>query len=340
MDYRIDISRLAREIQNRGWKKIGLQFPEGIKPYGVRIQKALRDRIGENEAEFILSGGACYGACDVADEELAQAGAEGMIHVGHSEIPAIMGKYRIPVIFEPAYSTKDIIPVVRKAVDAGFLSGKVSLSTTVQHLHLLPEVKKFLEEMGIDSEIGKGGKRLSSPGQVLGCNFSAPLSVKDADTHLFIGEGLFHALGIRLASGVRVVAADPFTMEVRDMEVEGEKVMRQRFMAVHALKSATQIGVVLSTLKGQERGSYASALIRLGRKHGKEMIMIVTRHLSPSSLQNIGIKVIVSTACPRVALDDYSLYLEHGITLSTPIEFLISLGIMDWEKYIFDSIEG
>ena len=354
MDYSIDVLRVVREIRARGWKRVGLQFPEGLKPYAFQVVEALKKELGgkfedesnegeslENEdIEFMVSGEACYGACDLSDAGVAEAGADGMIHFGHSEIPALRGKYHIPVIFEPALSLRDIMPVVEKALNTGLLKGKVSLSTTIQHIHLLPEVEEFLNKEGIEAEIGKGGRRLAFPGQVLGCSFSAPLSVKDADTHLFIGEGTFHALGIRLAAGKRVVAADPYTMQVRTLEEERERVLRQRFAAVQALKSAREIGVVLSTLPGQERKAYASALIRLGREHGKEMRMIVASHLSPASLRNLDLKVLVSTTCPRVAIDDYSLYLEHGITICTPIEFLISLGIMRWEDYIFDSIEG
>jgi len=354
MDYSIDVLRAVREIRTRGWKRVGFQLPEGLKPYAFQVVETLKKELerefeGEdNEGEsiendgieFMVSGEACYGACDLGDAGLAEAGAEGMIHFGHSEIPALRGKYRIPVIFEPALSLRDIMPVVEKALDTGLLNGKVSLSTTIQHIHLLPGVRDFLREKGIEVEIGKGSRRLAFPGQVLGCSFSAPLSVKDADTHLFIGEGTFHALGIRLASGERVVAADPYTMQVRTLEEERERVLRQRFAAVQALKSARKMGVVLSTLIGQERKAYASALVKLGREHGKEMETIVTSHLSPASLRNLGLKVLVSTACPRVAIDDYSLYLEHGITLCTPVEFLISLGLVDWEDYIFDSIEG
>ena len=69
------------------------------------------------------------------------------------------------------------------------------------------------------------------------------------------------------------------------------------------------------------------------------MTMITTPHLNPMSLMNLGNKVLVSTACPRVAVDDYSLYLEHGITMATPIEFLISIGEMNWDNYVLDTIE-
>ena len=44
----------------------------------------------------------------------------------------------------------------------------------------------------------------------------------------------------------------------------------------------------------------------------------------------------VSTACPRIAIDDYSRYRKPMIT---PSELEIVLGIREWEDYEMDYIE-
>ncbi|MCK5310177.1 MAG: diphthamide synthesis protein, partial [Thermoplasmata archaeon] len=49
----------------------------------------------------------------------------------------------------------------------------------------------------------------------------------------------------------------------------------------------------------------------------------------------LGLDAWISTACPRLAIDDYSTY-EKPIL--TPIELEILLGKRAWEEYAFDEI--
>lgn len=346
MDYILDISELARSIHDKGWKRIGFQFPEGVKPYADPILKELRSELHSIHPElpnddftFILSGSSCYGACDLADHELLLAGAEGMVHFGHSEIPNLIRHRLIPVIHQEMRSRTELLPVVKMVVDQGLLKGTVGLTTTVQHIHLLEEVANYLQHLEIEARIGTGTDRLAYPGQVLGCSFSSATAVPDADMHLFIGEGIFHSLGVSLATQKKVIACDPRTNEIRDMDIEKDRILRQRFVAVQKLKDANEIAVVLSTLPGQNREELAAVIVKKGSANGKNMMLITSSHLNIQSLVNLGTKVLVSTACPRVAIDDYEMYLEHGLTITTPIEFLIAIGEMEWEQYVLDTIE-
>jgi 2-(3-amino-3-carboxypropyl)histidine synthase len=43
----------------------------------------------------------------------------------------------------------------------------------------------------------------------------------------------------------------------------------------------------------------------------------------------------VSTACPRIAIDDY---LQYKKPIITPVEVEIVLGKRAWEEYVFDEI--
>ena len=346
MDYTLDLAHLSRKIRDQGWKKIGFQFPEGVKPHAEAILRELLSELhsiqpdmAEGSYEFVLSGSPCYGACDVADHELLMVGADGMVHFGHSEIPKLSRNTRIPVVFQEMRSKSELIPVVEIVLGQGLLKGTVGLTTTVQHIHLLEGVRDLLEEKGIDARIGTGSDRLAYPGQVLGCSFSSASAVPEADMHLFFGEGTFHALGVSLATRKKVIAADPRSHEIHDMDEEKDRILRQRFAAIQKLKDAREIGIVLSTLPGQKRMELATTLLKKGKEHGKDMVLITASHLDVKSLVNLGTEVLVSTACPRVAIDDYGMYLEHGLTITTPIEFLIALGEMKWEEYVLDTIE-
>ena len=47
------------------------------------------------------------------------------------------------------------------------------------------------------------------------------------------------------------------------------------------------------------------------------------------------VDAFVSTACPRLAMDDYSRYDKPVLT---PIEAEVALGIREWDDYVFDAI--
>ena len=339
MDFTIDINTLSLIIKEKGWKRVGLQFPEGLKPYTKEVIQSLTEKLLPASIEFLVSGSPCYGACDVSDNEFLLGKADGMIHFGHSEIPNMGKSYLIPVVFQEMPSEILVQPVVKEVLNQGLLSGIIGLTTTIQFIHELSAANELLSAAGFDVRMGTGTDRLAYPGQVLGCSFSSATAVPQADMYLFVGEGLFHPLGITLATGKPVIAADPRSGLVKNMDAKKDKVLRQRYGAIQKLKDAREIGVVLSTLPGQMRRPLATSLIKKGGDHGKRMTMITTPHLNPMSLMNLGNKVLVSTACPRVAVDDYSLYLEHGITMATPIEFLISIGEMNWDNYVLDTIE-
>jgi len=75
----------------------------------------------------------------------------------------------------------------------------------------------------------------------------------------------------------------------------------------------------------------------LGRAKGREMFLVYLDNIEPDRLLNLGVQAAVSTACPRVALDDAA---KYKIPILTPPEFEILLGEMKWEDYRFDEIEG
>ena len=68
-------------------------------------------------------------------------------------------------------------------------NGKLGLTTTIQHMHLLPSVKKKLKNSII-------------AGQVLGCDVSNALKIaKKVEAFLFIGSGNFHPVQIAIKTG-------------------------------------------------------------------------------------------------------------------------------------------
>lgn len=319
-----DLALIVSEIKKREARAVGLQFPEGLKRAGIELAKQIEEKTG---ATVFLSGNPCYGACDV-DEDLKNF-VDVLIHFGHAELG---GEKDHKVIFVEARAKIDIIPVVRKALP--HLKGKkIGLITTVQHVHKLPEAKRLLEEKGKIAIAGEGDSRIKYAGQVLGCNFSA--TRVEVDEYLYIGSGVFHPLGMALSSGKRVIAADPYSEEVR--EVSTEKIVKQRYAAIARALDARTFGIIIGTKLGQKRMKLAQELKQMALRKGKEASLIMLDEITPDALMGFKADAFVNTACPRVAIDEAARY---KVPLLTPVEFQIAIGELKWEDYRFDEITG
>ena len=173
-------------------KLIAVQIPEGLKTRALEIA----DKIEKNSgAEVVTFADPCFGACDPADVRARQLGADLLVHFGHtkmlsSEIPAIYA----PLGYE--FNENELAgKIAEKLNEVSFK--KIALCATAQYAEKLGEIKKVLGKKGIRAEIGTGGKRVALAGQVLGCNYSAVTSASNnADAIVFVGDGLFHPLGI------------------------------------------------------------------------------------------------------------------------------------------------
>jgi 2-(3-amino-3-carboxypropyl)histidine synthase len=302
---------------------VGLQVPEGLKRAASGIAKQIKDQTG---AEVIISGDPCYGACDV-DMALCDE-VDIMLHLGHAELDETPEK----VIFLEARMSQDPKEAVEKAIRL-LRSKKVGVTTTVQHVHKLDRAIEVLKENGIEGLVGPAGGRIKHPGQVLGCCYSAARELY-LDEYLFIGTGQFHPLGIALATGKRVVTADPITCEVS--LIDPDPMLRRRFGVITRAADAKRFAVLVSKKPGQRRMELARRMKDLGEARGLEMISVYLDNIEPDRLLNLGVEAAVSTACPRIALDDAAKYM---IPILTPPEFEVLIGERRWEEYAFDEMK-
>jgi len=332
--YSIDVEKASKEVIKNGYKTIALQIPEGLKRSVWKIVEFLEN---ETQAKIIVLADPCFGACDLANYELKNFDVDFLIQIGHTSIPDIE-KFWIPTMFINAVSTKDVTAVVEKSLPS--LEGKkIGIVTTAQHLHTVDIVENILQKNNFEPIVSKGDKRISDKGQILGCNFSTGTTIADkVDCFLFIGSGNFHPVGLLLSSKKPVVAADPYTNTVKKQEMDDLKdtILRQRYRAIANSKYAKRFGILVGVKRGQQRIKLANELKELLDSLNKKSIIIALDQFSPTSLQGFGdIDCLVSTACPRIAIDDY---LQYKIPILTPIELEIVLGKRKWEDYEFDQI--
>lgn len=332
LGYQLDLDPVLAEIRAKGHKLIGLQFPDGLRDFHAAVADAVEQATG---ATVVISADPSYGACDLADDELQKISADCLIHFAHTEMPHLKHFERLPIYFVRAESLHDVRPAVRNALP--LLHGKrVGVVGTTQHLQWLPEVEQILRDNGFEPLTRAGDARISNAGQVLGCNYTA--ADKTADSYLYIGSGSFHPLGLALNTDKPIVCADPYTSEVQTMEAERRRFLQQRYGAIALIRDAKTFGVLASSKQGQLRWNMTQALKRRIERRGRKAYLLLLKQFSPDYLYNFRhLDAFVSTACPRVAIDDYGRYPKPVVT---PIELEIALGDRPLDDYRLDEIYG
>ena len=325
--YDIDIASAISEIKRIKARIIALQVPEGLKKRAYQIAEDLENKSG---AEVLVVAEPCFGACDVPSSLFDIVDA--IVNVGHSPIPNL--KFPKPLIFVPARSNVPVLDQLKKSV--GMLQEPVGVLATSQHLAELDEVIEGLENMGIRTKVGEGDSRISHAGEILGCNYTSAQAVsKEINSYLLIGSGTFHALGVHLATGKKVVVLDPNLEEPKEIDQIKDKILRQRHAVIERADKARVFGIIVGEKVGQRRMRRAKELRKLLRWKRKDAALILMDKFDPEKLRSLPFDAYVSTACPRIAIDDVAMYDKP---LLTPQELEIVLGVRKWENYSFDQM--
>lgn len=309
------ISDLVVRLRERGAVSVALQFPAGLK----RKAAETADALSCQGFSVIISGDPCYGACDLSLDLLDYADV--LVHFGHTPLLSHPDVLYMPfrVDFDPE--------VVRSALP--FLRGKaVGIITTTQHTHMLPGIVEVLRSEGYEPVFRTTGGRAPEPGQVLGCSFEGA-RIPGISEILFVGTGVFHPLGVQLATGAHVVALDPLSTQV--IEVDARKFLQKRHSIIEKARSARHIGIIVSTKPGQNRYALGKHLLSLCDR----AYLVFMNEVSPDELLNLGFGAYVNTACPRLAYDDQ---IRFPAPVLTPGEFEIFCGVRRWEDYVIDEM--
>jgi len=327
--FELEEKRLEEEIKKRGAKRVLLQLPDGLKTKGPSLA-AVIEHAG---VTAIISGDPCYGACDIALSEARDLDVDLIVHYGHTRM---IRQTEVPVIY---FEARVKIPVKRVIEEAAKLLKswkRIGLATTVQHLDSLEEAKKILSSTGKEVHLGESCDTLY-PGQVLGCNYLNAKSIAQyVEAFLFIGGGRFHPLGLALATMKPVIAADPFEGRAYSLEADVRRVLRKRWAEIEEAKKAEVYGVIMGLKPGQRKLETAFEIRDALRRKGKKAYLLAIREITATSLGHFPtFEAYINTACPRISLDEPSIFQRPVLTLK---ETYVLLERITWEDLLEEGL--
>jgi 2-(3-amino-3-carboxypropyl)histidine synthase len=321
--------KIVQEIHRLSAKRVMLQMPQGLKPHATKLAEIV-EAAG---ALPIISADSCYGACDIAVSEAEGLGVDLIVHFGHAKM---ICQNRVPVVYVEGRASASIDSAVLQALP--LLSGfrKIGLATSVQHLQMLNQAKNILTVAGKTVIIGDSGLMVYA-GQVIGCNYSNVTSIADeVEAFLFVGGGMFHALGIALGTNKPTFIADPYDKRAFQVNDQAQKILKQRFVSIQEAKEAKAFGVIVGLKPGQKHLESALKVKLLVEKSGRAAFLLAGREITPEMLLEFpSINAYVNTACPRISLDAPGKFQKPILTVN---EFRVVCGEVSWESLIKDGL--
>ena len=323
--YDMEVDRVVVEIKRRRAKRVLVQLPDGLRPMAFTLAETLER---ETDAEVILSGQSCYGACDLSLTQADTIMADLIVHYGHSKMIETPGT---PVIYVEARIDFPVQPLVDGLLPLIEGWRTVGLTTTVQHVHRLGDVGEALESAGKRCLVGRGGGATPHDGQVLGCDYASASSIsKEVDGYAFIGAGRFHPLGLAVSTGKPVAIANPYLLSAEMLSEQEVMILaKKRMAAITVARSARRLGIVVSSKPGQYRLETARSMRARLEEEGRAAIIIALDEAGTLNLGNFSeVDAFIVTACPRIALDGVPDVAKPVLTL---VEAKVMLGEERWE---------
>ena len=297
-----EFDEVLDEIKDKGYEKVGLQGPDGIKDELLVYASKLKD----HDIEPIMIGASTFGACGIADEKAERMGADALIHVGHTRFlhPEKADMDDLNVYYLPYREDRDLMSVLREHYEEIDEDETLGLVGVTQYMDRAEKARDFLEEKGYEVVDGKTGLRTTEEGQVLGCDAGAAHNISHkVDAFVFLGSGHFHPSQVS-ETGKKVYVVDPYEEHIW---VEPANSLDDETRAEHARvikhKDKKKWGIVTSSKKGQNYMMAVQIAKEKLEKHGKDVYIFVEDRIFESDYKGYGIDVYVNCACPRMTKD-------------------------------------
>jgi len=297
-----EFDEVLEEIKDKGYDKVGLQGPDGIKPQIIEYGSDLK----EHGIEPVIIGASTFGACGIADEKAERMGADALIHIGHTRFlhPEKADMDDLNVYYLPYREDRDLMGVLEENYDEIGKDETLGLVGVTQYMDRADKAREFLEDKGYEVVDGTTGLRTTEEGQVLGCDAGAAHNISHkVDAFVFLGCGHFHPSQVSEA-GKKVYVVDPYQ---KNIWVEPANSLDDEMRAEHARvikhKDKKKWGIVTSSKKGQNYMRAVEIAKEKLEKHGKDVYVFVEDRIFEPDYKGYGIDVYVNCACPRMTKD-------------------------------------
>ncbi len=336
--YLINFKDIVRSIKTINAHRILLQAPDGLKKLCKCITEYLADKV--RDLEIYCSVSPSYGSCDLPVEEVSVIKPDMLIHVGHNKYPLTTYDLGIKIIYVPAYYKWEPSSVLVERI-TGILKKNnyknIGLVASIQHVFSLNRLRDLLVNKGFKVFIGKPRYKNMVNGQILGCEYSAALSMEDhVDAYIVVAGGYFHGLGLSLITAKPVLILDPYREEIIDYTTHGRKVLAYRYYLISRIRNTPihNVGIIIGTRPGQYRPYIVKLITDILRSKNVTYYLFSTIHVDEERLMTIdnayNLDLYVITSCPRLPIDDLSDFPKPVIT---PGEFLMIF--KNIEKYVY-----
>lgn len=292
---------VLEQLKSKGYEKVGLQGPDGIKPQLIDFGSELK----EHGIEPIMIGASSFGACGIADEKAERMGADALVHVGHTRFlhPEGADMDDVDVYYLPYREDRDLMGVLEENYE-DIEEETIGLVGVTQYMDRAEKARKFLEDKGYDVVDGTTGLRTTEPGQVLGCDAGAAHNISHkVDAFVFLGSGEFHPSQVS-ETGKKVYVVDPYERKiwVEPPNSLGDEIQAEK-ARVLKYKDNKKWGIVTSSKKGQNYMRAVEIAKEKLEEHGKDVYVFVEDRIFEADYKGYGIDIYVNCACPRMTKD-------------------------------------
>lgn len=322
---KIDIEFAKKEIQKANAKKVLIQIPEGLKDRIISLISELKEEC--KNVEFFCAIDPVYGACDLAEKEAEQINVDLVLHFGHSQMVESKKTVYVPVIYE--ISEKEIEKSAKKMIS--YLQknkiSNITIGGTIQYVPYLQKIKQLIEKGNIKVILGKTG--LLKEGQILGCNINSLMLNSKTQLLVLFSDGYFHAKFAALTSKKPVIQVDLINAKIEEIKPD-QKLVRKRIATIQQAEKAKSFGILICTKEGQFNLEKALELKKLIEDKGKIAFLFTADLLLPEYFLGMDVDCFVSTACPRIVLDESEKWKKPLLNAE---ELMIAFGIKKLEEY-------
>ncbi len=319
----------GKKIIIEGTEPFIYSVPEIISDLKSRYQNLLKEHV------IIINKDPRFGACDIDLESYSSpyADVDIVIHLGHNPFPNTFSAIRklpfkvyfIPVV-EDIDLDKDLLGLVEKSVEK-YSGYNIDVVYSIQYKKAAEKLASYLSKKGFMVDLPKIAGLLR--GQILGCIAPSMFNRNEDTVFLAVSSGVFHALGIGLYTGRKVIKVDPFNRRIEDMEGLVKKYRALIAWNLFRAEEYKKYAVIVVKDSHQSMIGGVRYITKLLDVHRKDYIIYSVYRVSEDFINNLPEDQLpIIAGCPRIAIDDITRFNRPVINLE---QLQILFGVKSFE---------